>query len=61
MPRPLRWLAAIGVLPIPGPVDEAILLLLAPVFLIFYRRPLQEAWKRSARSAGPAPGAASGA
>ena len=46
IPRPLRWLAAIGLLPIPGPFDEALLLLLiAPVFLIFYRGPMREAWE----------------
>ena len=50
VPRPLRWMAAIGLLPIPGPVDEAVLLLMAPVFLIFYRRPLREAWERAAGS-----------
>ena len=49
IPRPLRWLAGLGLLPIPGPFDEAILLLVAPVFLIFYRRPMLEAWRGAAR------------
>jgi hypothetical protein len=40
-------IAAIGLLPIPGPVDEAILLLIAPVFAAFYRRPMREAWQQS--------------
>lgn len=44
IPKPLRWLAAIGLLPIPGPFDEALLLLIAPVFLAFYRGPMREAW-----------------
>ena len=26
IPRPLRWLAAVGLLPVPGPFDEAVLL-----------------------------------
>jgi hypothetical protein len=45
IPKPLRWLAAIGLLPIPGPFDEALLLLIAPVFLVFYRGPMGEAWR----------------
>ena len=45
IPRPLRRLAAIGLLPIPGPFDEALLLLIAPVFLAFYRGPMREAWQ----------------
>jgi hypothetical protein len=47
VPRPLRWIAAIGVLPIPGPVDEAVLLLVAPLFLIFYREPMRDSWRRA--------------
>jgi ketosteroid isomerase-like protein len=47
IPKPLRWLAAIGLLPIPGPVDEALLLLVAPAFLLFYRQPMREAWARA--------------
>ena len=49
MPKPLRWLAAIGLLPIPGPFDEAVLLLIAPIFLIFYRDPMRDAWQRAFR------------
>ncbi|MCW3069559.1 MAG: hypothetical protein JWL67_2184 [Solirubrobacterales bacterium] len=45
IPRPLRWLAALALLPIPGPFDEAVLLLIAPVFLIFYRPHLRDAWR----------------
>jgi hypothetical protein len=46
IPKPLRWLAGIGLLPIPGPVDEAVLVLVAPVFLALYRKPMREAWER---------------
>jgi hypothetical protein len=49
LPRPLRWIAAIGLLPIPGPVDEAILLLIAPIFVAFYREPMRDAWQRALR------------
>jgi hypothetical protein len=48
IPRPLRWCAGLALLPIPGPFDEAILLLVAVPLLIFYRAPLREAWARSA-------------
>jgi hypothetical protein len=47
VPKSVRWIAGIGLLPIPGPVDEALLLLVAPVFLIFYRGPMREAWRRA--------------
>ena len=47
IPKPLRWIAGIGLLPIPGPFDEVILLLVAPIFFAFYRVPLREAWARS--------------
>jgi hypothetical protein len=46
IPRPLRWLAAVGLLPIPGPFDEALLLLIAPLFA-FYRGPMREAWHQA--------------
>jgi hypothetical protein len=46
IPKPLRLLAAIGLLPIPGPFDEAVLLLVAVPLLIFYRGPMREAWQR---------------
>jgi hypothetical protein len=51
IPKPLRFVAAIGLLPIPGPVDEALLLLIAPVFALFYREPLREAWREASRPA----------
>ena len=49
VPKPLRWIAGIGLLPIPGPVDEAVLLLVAPVFVIFYRAPMRDAWAGALR------------
>jgi hypothetical protein len=54
IPKPIRWIGGIALLPIPGPVDEAVLILLLPV-LIFYRQPLSEAWRRAARSSAGAP------
>jgi hypothetical protein len=47
IPRPLRWAAAFGVLPIPGPVDEVVLVLVAAVLWLFYRERLREAWSRT--------------
>ena len=44
IPKPLRWLAALGLLPVPGPVDEAVLLLVGLLLFGFYRDPLREAW-----------------
>jgi hypothetical protein len=43
IPKPLRWVAGVALLPIPGPFDEAVLILIAPVFLL-YREQLREAW-----------------
>ena len=50
IPKPLRWLTGLGVLPIPGPFDEALLLVVAPILYVFYRQPMREAW-RDAKSA----------
>jgi hypothetical protein len=44
IPRPLRWLAGFGLLPIPGPFDEAVLLVVALILFVFYRRQLKRAW-----------------
>lgn len=51
IPKPLRWIAGIALLPIPGPVDEIVLVLIAPAFLI-YRKPLREAWDGAAEDPG---------
>jgi len=48
IPRPLRWLAGIALLPVPGPFDEAVLLVIAPILFVFYRRPMREAWHHAA-------------
>lgn len=47
IPRPLRWLAALGLLPIPGPFDEAVLIVVAIPLALLYRGPLKEAWRES--------------
>lgn len=44
IPKPLRGLAAFGLLPIPGPFDELALLVVGVVLWLFYRRTLMEAW-----------------
>jgi hypothetical protein len=44
IPKPLRGLAAFGLLPIPGPVDELALLVVGAVLWLFYRHTLREAW-----------------
>jgi hypothetical protein len=56
IPKPIRWVGGIALLPIPGPVDEAALVLLLPV-LVVYRQPLREAWRQAARPSAGAPGA----
>lgn len=47
IPAPLRGLAAFGVLPIPGPIDEAVLLVVGVLLWIFYRQSLRDAWVRA--------------
>jgi hypothetical protein len=48
IPRPIRWLAAFGLLPIPGPLDEAVLLFVALILFVFYRQELRQAWRNAA-------------
>ena len=48
IPRSVRWAAAFGLLPVPGPVDEIVLLLVAAVLWAFYPDRLGEAWRRAA-------------
>ena len=57
IPWPLRGLVALGLLPIPGPFDEAVLVLVGLILYAFYREPLREAW-REARPAAEAAAAA---
>jgi hypothetical protein len=45
IPRPLRWGGAFAVLPIPGPLDELMLLIVGGVLWLFYRDQLREAWR----------------
>jgi hypothetical protein len=47
IPRPLRWAAAVGLLPVPGPFDELVLLLVAAILWLFYPDRLAEAWRRA--------------
>ena len=49
LPRRLRGLAAFGLLPIPGPVDEAVLLVVGAVAWLFYREPLRDAWRAAVK------------
>jgi hypothetical protein len=44
IPKPIRWVGGVALLPIPGPVDEAVLLLLLPA-LVIYRQAMKEAWR----------------
>jgi hypothetical protein len=48
IPKPLRGIAAFGVLPIPGPIDEAALVIVGALLWIFYRDTLRDAWTRAA-------------
>jgi hypothetical protein len=45
LPRWLRALAALGVAPIPGPFDEALLLVVAAILWLGYRERLRAAWR----------------
>jgi len=42
-------LGALGLLPVPGPFDEAVLLIVAGILFVFYRHRLREAWKQTGR------------
>ena len=47
IPRPVRWLLLASALPIPGPVDEAIGLLVLAVIALFWRPVLRDAVKQA--------------
>jgi hypothetical protein len=47
LPRWLRGLAAVGLAPIPGPFDEAVLLVVAAILWLGYRDRLRAAWRAS--------------
>jgi hypothetical protein len=46
IPKPLRGLVAFGVLPIPGPFDEAVLLTAGLILWMFYRDRFRKAWSQ---------------
>jgi hypothetical protein len=50
LPRWLRGLAAVGIAPIPGPFDEAVLLVVAAILWLGYRDRLRAAWRDAARA-----------
>jgi hypothetical protein len=50
LPRWLRGLAALGLAPIPGPFDEAVVLVVAAILWLGYRERLRAAWLEAARA-----------
>ena len=48
IPRGLRWLAVLGLLPIPGPLDEGVLLIVAGLLAVFYPDRMRDAWRLAA-------------
>jgi hypothetical protein len=48
IPRPLRWLVVFGLLPIPGPLDEGVLLSVAGLLAVFYPDRMRAAWRLAA-------------
>jgi len=55
IPKPLRWGGTLGLLPVPGPFDEAVLLLVGAILWVFYRDQLGEAWQRAGQPQLAAP------
>lgn len=51
IPRPVRLFVAAGLLPVPGPFDETVLLLGATILLVFYRPSMRDAWHETATDA----------
>jgi hypothetical protein len=47
LPRWLRGLAAVGLAPIPGPFDEAVLVVVAAILWLGYRDRLRAAWREA--------------
>jgi hypothetical protein len=47
IPRWLRGLVAVGLLPIPGPFDEAVLVVAAAILWLGYRDRLRAAWREA--------------
>ena len=48
LPRWLRGLAAVGLAPVPGPFDEAVLVVVAAILWLRYRERLRAAWREAA-------------
>ena len=48
LPRWLRGLAAVGLAPVPGPFDEAVLVVVAAILWLRYRERLRAAWRDAA-------------
>ena len=48
LPRWLRGLAALGLAPVPGPFDEAVLVVVAAILWLRYRERLRAAWREAA-------------
>lgn len=47
IPKPLRGLGAFGLLPLPGPFDEAALFVVGLLLSAFYRERLRQAWSQA--------------
>jgi hypothetical protein len=47
LPRWLRGLAAFGIAPVPGPFDEAVLVVVAAILWLRYRERLRAAWREA--------------
>ncbi|HEU0247753.1 MAG TPA: hypothetical protein VFR38_11770 [Gaiellaceae bacterium] len=47
IPKPVRWAAVLGLLPVPGPLDEVVMLLVAAALWLFWRDLLVEAWNQA--------------
>jgi hypothetical protein len=48
LPRWLRGLAAFGLAPLPGPLDEIVLAVVAGILWLGYRERLRAAWRDAA-------------
>jgi hypothetical protein len=47
IPRPLRWGGALGLLPVPGPFDEVVLVIVGALLWVLYRDEFREAWDQA--------------
>jgi hypothetical protein len=52
IPRPVRLFVAVGLVPLPGPFDEAVLVLGALILFVFYRQAMRDAWHEAATGRG---------